>query len=165
MDSPQEQFHAFDLLSTTQAQNGCSTANPYLQRFKVNGSYPLPWAMQAAVVYQSLPGTPYNALYTASTASILPSLGRNLAGGTRQVVIQLLPPYSAYLDQRVNQFDFRLSKIVKLGKARVQGNLDLYNMFNSNTVLQVIQQYGPTWLQPTQTIAPRLLKLGVQIDF
>ncbi len=165
VDSPQEQFHPFDLLSTTQVQNGCSTSNPYLQRFKLNGSYPLPWALQAAFVYQNLPGTPYNALYTASTASIAPSLGRNLAGGTRQVVIQLLPPYSAYLDGRVNQFDFRLSKIFQVGKARIQGNLDLYNLFNSSAVLLLIQQYGPTWLQPTQTIAPRLFKLGVQIDF
>jgi len=165
VDSPQERYHPVDPSLTTALANGCETGNPYLQRFKINGSYPLPWGLQAAAVYQSLPGTPYNALLTVTTAQILPSLGRNLSGGVRTITAELLPLYSTYFDQRVNQLDVRLSKIVHVGKARIQGNLDLFNVLNGSTVLQLQQQYGATWQQPTQILDARLLKLGFQVDF
>ena len=165
VDSPQELYHPVDPSLTTALANGCETGNPYLQRFKINGSYPLPWGLQAAAVYQSLPGTPYNALLTVTTAQILPSLGRNLSGGVRTITAELLPLYSTYFDQRVNQLDVRLSKIVHVGKARIQGNLDLFNVLNGSTVLQLQQQYGSTWQQPTQILDARLLKLGFQVDF
>ncbi len=94
-----------------------------------------------------------------------PSRGRNLSGGTRQVVIDLLEPYSGFLDQRVNQLNLRLSKIFKMQKMRFQVNVDLYNATNASTVQLVNQQYGPTWLQPTQIMPARLFKIGVQLDF
>ena len=143
----------------------CQSANPYQSRFKINGSYPLPWNLQAAVVFQSLPGAPYQALYTATTAQIVPSLGRNLAGNTKTVQIDLLPTNGSFLDARVNQLDLRLSKIVRVGKTRIQGNFDLYNATNSSTVLSVITATGPTWLNPTQIMPARLVKFGVQLDF
>src|SRR5439155_18542493 len=107
VDSPQELYHPVDPSLTTALASGCETGNPYLQRFKVNGSYQLPWDLQTAVVYQSLPGAPYNALYTVTTAQIAPSLGRNLSGNVRTITAELLPLYSTYFDQRVNQLDVR----------------------------------------------------------
>ena len=168
VDSPQELLHPLSPVAnqSTLATNGCATANPYQARFKINGSYPLPWGLQAAAVFQSLPGAPYQGLLTVTTATIQPSLGRPLAGGTRSVQIDLLPTFGSFLDARVNQLDLRLSKIVKLGnRLRIQGNFDLYNVSNSSTVLGVITAYGPTWLNPTQIMPARLAKLGVQLDF
>jgi hypothetical protein len=165
VDSPQELYHPVDQSLTTAFANGCETGNPYLQRFKVNGSYQLPWGLQTAVVYQSLPGAPYNALYTVTTAQIAPSLGRNLSGNVRTITAELLPQYSTYLDQRVNQVDVRLSKILHVGGTRIQGNLDVFNLLNGSTVLQLNQAIGPTFLQPTQILDARLLKLGFQVDF
>jgi hypothetical protein len=52
-----------------------------------------------------------------------------------------------------------------LGKMRLQGNLDVFNVVNSNTVLAVNQTYGASWLQPTQILPGRMLKLGFQVDF
>ena len=157
----------------------------------MNASVPLPWSLQAAVVFQSLPGplwggasagvggttsatgvgggtaTGYGggAVYTVTTAQIAPSLGRPLAGNTRTVSIDLLQAFRYSLDARVNQLDLRLSKIFRAGKSRIQGNFDVYNALNANTVLNVQQQVGPKWLQPTQIMPARLLKLGIQVDF
>ena len=131
----------------------------------MNGSYQLPWGLQTAVVYQSLPGAPYNALYTVTTAQIAPSLGRNLSGNVRTITAELLPLYSTYFDQRVNQLDVRLSKILHVGRTRIQGNLDVFNLLNRSTVLQLNQAIGPTFLQPTQILDARLLKVGFQVDF
>ena len=108
----------------------------------------------------------YAALYTVSTAAIAPSLGRPLAGGTRNVTVDLLGTGSAYLDQRINQLDLRLTKVFRLpGSSRVRANVDLYNLFNASTVLNVISTYGTRWLQPTQILDGRLLKFSAQIDF
>src|SRR5262245_3519897 len=153
VDSPQQLYH-------------CESANPYQNRIRLNGSYPLPYDLQVAAVYQRLPSANYAALYTVSTAAIAPSLGRPLAGGTRNVTVDLLSTGSAYLDQRINQLDLRLTKMFPLpGSSRVRANVDLYNLFNASTVLNVISTYGSRWLQPTQILDGRLLKFSAQIDF
>ena len=173
VDNPTELYH-------------CQSANPYQSRIKINGSYPLPWGLQAAAVFQSLPGASYaggtqsatapgvigsvigpfgGALLTVTTAQIQPSLARPLSGGTKTVTIDLLAPYSTFLDSRVNQLDLRLSKIVKLQKLRLQANVDVYNVSNANTTLLVNQNYGASWLTPTQIMPARLAKISLQVDF
>jgi hypothetical protein len=131
----------------------------------LNGSYPLPWDLQAAAVFQNLPGAYYSAFQTVTTAQIAPSLGRNLAGGTRTITVDLLPLYAQFVKQRINQLDFRLSKFFRVGKNRIQGNLDVFNLPNTSTVLSVNQTYGSAWLQPTQILPGRMVKLGFQLDF
>ena len=166
VDSPQDLTYPLSIHSAAPGfANGCETANTYESRFKLNGSYPLPWNLQAAAVFQDLPGTYYSAFATYTTAQIAPSLGRNLAGGTRTMTVDLLPLYNHFVDQRIVQLDLRLSKILQVGKARVQGNLDVFNALNSSALLSVNQTYGASWLQPTQIMPGRMLKVGVQMDF
>ena len=166
VDSPQDlTFPTSIYLGATGAANGCETLNSYQNRVKLNVSYPLPYGFQAAAVYQNLPGTYYSAFTTFRTAQIQPTLGRALAGGTRTITVDLVPLYNHFLDGRITQLDLRLSKIVHIGRTRLQGNLDVFNVVNSNTVLGVQQQYGATWLQPTQILPGRMLKLGFQVDF
>ena len=78
-----------------------------------------------------------------------------------------MPPATIFGD-RLNQVDLRFSKVVKAGRARVQGMVDLYNMFNANTVLQVNNTYGTTgaaWQVPLIIEMGRFLKFGVQVNF
>ena len=79
--------------------------------------------------------------------------------------MDLVPLYNHFLDGRITQLDVRLSKIAHIGRTRLQGNLDVFNVVNSNAVLGVQQQYGTTWGQPTAILPGRMLKLGVQLDF
>lgn len=153
VDSPQQLYN-------------CKSGNPYQSRIKVNASYPLPWDILAAAVFQSLPSLNYQANYTVTSAQIAPSLGRPLAGNTSNVTIDLLQPYSQFLSGRINQLDLRVSKIVKLGEhIRTQTNIDLYNALNSSAVLAAINTYGASWLKPTQILDGRLLKFSVQVNF
>ncbi len=152
VDSPQNLFN-------------CETGNPYQSRTKLNGSVVLPRDFQVAFVYQNLPGPPYTALTTFTNGQIAPSLGRNLAGNTQNVTIDLLPPGSAYLEDRINQLDLRASKILKLSGYRVQANFDVFNVFNANTILGVNGTSGPNWQVPTAILDARLIKFGFQIDF
>jgi hypothetical protein len=53
-----------------------------------------------------------------------------------------------------------------MGRVRVRGMFDVYNVFNANTILGgVITRVGPSYLQPTQILAWRLFKFGSQLDF
>jgi len=147
---------------------GCESGNPYQNLVKINGSVPLPWNLQAAAVYQNIPGPNYGGIYTATNAQIAPSLGRNLSGGVQTVQIDLLQPLSQYFDYRINQLDVRLSKIFRTRGRKFQLNVDVYNAMNGSYALWTNNNYGSngaSWLRPTSTFDARLIKFGAQYDF
>jgi hypothetical protein len=153
VDSPQQLYN-------------CDVRNPYQSRIKINGSYELPWQeIQLAFVAQTNPGPTYNALVTYTTAQVATSLGRPLAGNTRTVTINVVPPFSQFGD-RINQLDLRASKTVRLGaNRRLQANVDLYNVFNASSVVNIIGVFGSRFRQPTQILDGRLVRFSAQVDF
>jgi hypothetical protein len=149
----------------------CDVAPPYRPQFKVFGVYPLPWDIQVSANYQNLPGAPRIATYQATNAEIAPSLGRNLSACpsatgtcTARVPIELIAPFSQF-EKRINQVDFRLSKIFRIGRARLEGLVDIYNAVNVSSVLAMNTAYGPRWLEPTEILNARLVKFGVQLQY
>jgi len=101
----------------------------------------------------------------ATNTEIVPSLGRNLAAGARgTVTVDLIPPQTDF-EGRINQVDFRVTKIVKLGALRLQGMFDVYNAFNASPILAINSRYGSSWLTPTNSLPGRLAKFGFQLDF
>src|SRR5205823_435551 len=90
------------------------------------------------------------------------NLGRSATEGV--ATINLIEPNTKFED-RLNQVDVRLTKIFKLGGVRLQGMVDIYNIFNSAAILGENTRYGSLWLQPIQVVGARLFKLGAQLDF
>ena len=78
--------------------------------------------------------------------------------------MDLVPRGTLYGD-RINQVDFRLAKVLRIGSLRMQGMFDLYNAFNATPFLTMQNRYGPAWQTPTQTLIGRLAKFGMQLDF
>jgi hypothetical protein len=101
-------------------------------------------------------------------AVVRQSLGRDLVGGAANVTVNLVRPGSMYGD-RLNQLDMRFAKILKAGRNRTSINLDLYNLFNVNTVLTENAAYANAsvtgWRVPTSILTARFAKISVQIDF
>jgi hypothetical protein len=156
VDSPQEQLY-------------CRVVTPFKAQtqLKLHGVFPVPGDVVASFLFQNLAGPSYDANYSATNADIAPSLGRNLAGGLQAVTvpIPLVPPQTLFED-RISRLDVRLSKLVKLGRRlRVQGNVDVYNVLNANSVRAVLSTYGARWRTPTQVLDPRLIELGGKISF
>ena len=146
---------------------GCETGQPYQNQVKINGSVPLPWNLQAAAVYQSIPAPNYDAIYTYGNAQIQ-GLGRPLSGNVQSLQINLLQPLSQFFNYRINQLDVRLSKMFRPGGRKFQVNLDVYNAMNGSYALWTNNNYGSngaTWLRPTSTFDARLVKFGLQYDF
>ncbi len=72
---------------------------------------------------------------------------------------------------RIQQVDARITKMLTLGRSRVQLNLDAFNIFNGNAVLQHNNVYGTNgaqWLQPNGNAGvmnARLFKISAQLTF
>jgi hypothetical protein len=144
----------------------CDQRPPLRTQVKFTGAYELPWyGIQFAGTYQGIPGAEIVTSYVATNAEVLPTLGRNLsAGATATVTVPIAPAGSMYND-RYNQIDLRASKIVRIGKSKLLGSIDIFNVFNSAGVFGVNSRYGPQYLNPTSLLSPRLFRLSAQIDF
>jgi hypothetical protein len=116
---------------------------------------------------QSGPGTEMLANFVATNALVQPSLGRPLSGGLANTTVPLVEPGTLFSD-RLNQLDFRVSKVFRLDKSRTSLNFDLYNALNANPVTLLNMNYtgnGSTWQQPQGILPARLFKMSVQFDF
>ena len=138
---------------------------------KFSAIYPLPWSLRASAVYQNVPGTQILANLTVSNALIAPSLGRNLGScrgaavcnGTTSVA--LIAPNEMFEDRR-QQVDLRFSRAFEVGGARrVEVDLDLYNFFNANSVLQRNNTFGAAWQRVQEILPGRLVRVGLQVTF
>jgi hypothetical protein len=142
----------------------CDTTPPFMTQVKVLGVYPWPWwGVQTSATVQSLPGPEITAARSYTSAEVIGSLGRPLTSGT--ATVPLIEPGTTYAG-RLNQVDFRLSKVVRFGSGtRILANVDLYNMFNASPTLALNTTYGSAWLRPLQILQGRLLKFSAQLDF
>ena len=175
------------------ASQFCKVTEPWAAQtqVKLSGTYPLPWGSTVAAVFQNLPGLSVNSTVTSTllsavgsavlsspavftNAQIFPSLGRNLSdcgGGTTLSTtctatrtVGLVEPFTQRED-RLTQLDLRFAKSVRIGGARLQGSLDIFNVFNRSTVLLVNPNFGPQYVRPLEVLPGRLFKIGGQIDF
>ena len=78
--------------------------------------------------------------------------------------IPLIAPSTLYED-RIQQVDFRFSRTFRIPNTRIEPQFDIYNAFNASPILAVNNTYGPAWRTPTQILAGRLLKFGMQMTF
>lgn len=154
------------VIDSPQALLNCDVTPPFQTQVKLLGVYPLPfWGIQTSATFQSLPGPQILATYVARNSEILPSLGRNLSSGVNGTTpVPLIKPGTVF-GNRLNQLDFRLSKIFRSGSRRVQANLDLYNMLNGAAVLAQNNNFGTAWLVPSQVLQGRLIRFSGQFDF
>jgi hypothetical protein len=142
----------------------CDVPGIFLTQYKFVSSYTVPrWDVQISAAFQSNPGPEILARYTATTAEIRPSLGRDLAGGTRNVTVDLVAPRTMY-GERLNQLDLRFGKILRLGRTRANASIDLYNALNANPVITESNTFA-TWRQPQSILPARFAKVVLQLDF
>lgn len=144
----------------------CRVRSPFWRpQIKLNASYPLRWDIQVSAVWQTLPGIPIAASYVATRAEVARSLGRNLAGNVANVTLENVIAPQTTFEGGIHQMDVRVTKAVRVGALRVQGMLDLYNLFNASPVLAINTRYGPNWLTPTQILSGRMFKVGGKVEF
>jgi hypothetical protein len=142
----------------------CRQQSPFLTNFKFAASYTIPRAdVVVSGTFRSVPGPEIYANFVATNAVITPSLGRPLSGAAANLPVTIVEPGTMY-GERLNQVDLRFGKILRVGRVRATANLDLYNVFNVNTVLTMNYAYA-TWQRPTSILLARFAKISAQFDF
>lgn len=154
------------VVDSPQALHFCDVKPPFQTELSFLGTYTLPrLGVDISGSLQSAPGPQITATYVARNEQIAPSLGRDLsAGANGTATVALIEPGTLY-DDRFFQVDLRASKVVEVGRMRVRAMVDLYNVFNANTILGMNTGFGAFWLRPTIVVPGRLLKFGLQLDY
>ena len=137
----------------------CDQVPPFRGLYKASAGYPLPYDLQLSGTFQVRPGSSIAATYTYNSAIA----GVALTGGGNRSV-NLVDPTSLFYDS-IRQFDVRLSRSFRFGTRRAQAFVEVFNLPNMSTVLQVNTNYGSLWQRPLIIEQPRRFQLGGQIDF
>jgi len=150
----------------------CHQETPWQAQYKALASYTLPWwGIRASGTWQSIIGPQLAALTTYSETAngvstfartSLTSLARPLTNTA--TTVNVMEPGTEWGD-RLNQFDLRFTKVVDVGKGRLDLNFDLYNAFNSDAITLQLNSIGPVWQLPLTVIPPRFIKLSARWDF
>jgi hypothetical protein len=129
--------------------------------FRLLGSYQAPWNVLVAGSLISNGGGAYVSTYSASRAAVASVVA--LTRGSQTVFL------SARGDERlpnVTTADLRVSRPFRFGgNRRIVPQLDLFNIGNAAAPLTITSSVGTSYLAPTQTLAPRIARIGFSVDF
>jgi hypothetical protein len=145
----------------------CHTSNTNQTQFKAAGNYPLPWwGIETSLTYQNNPGIDYSSTRSYSRNEIGQfGANRTLEDSSRTVTI--MKPFTQHGD-RINQVDVRIGKRWQLGRARIRGQFDIYNVTNSSAILARLSNYGTDgarFQEVSNVLGARLFKFGVQFEY
>lgn len=159
------------------------TGVPFRAQFKMAGSYPLPWfGIMLGGTFQSYPGavigttTPASGttwLITPTTRYAANCPGACTPGGLvfpnlseASLTIPLRPFGTEFLD-RLNQLDLRGSKVFTLGRTRLEAQLELFNVLNSDAALTVRgTNFGTAaFQQASGAVQGRIIRVGAQMKW
>ncbi|HEY3159575.1 MAG TPA: carboxypeptidase regulatory-like domain-containing protein [Vicinamibacterales bacterium] len=171
VDSPQ------DLLN-------CRVVTPLSGNTQVKafGTYPLPYDFLVSAVFQNIAGPDVTASYAATNAEAARSLGRDLAACSGRVPcpatvsvtrpdtpsgvgVPLIRPAQLWED-RMTRLDLRLARRFRTGARTVlQGNFNVYNVFNSSAVAVLNTNYGSRWLEPSRIQDGRMIQFSATFSY
>ena len=122
--------------------------------YKLNGRYLLPFGFATGVSYKLQSG--YNVARTITVP--LPNAGNEV------IHAHSLKDNRA---DNVHIVDYRFEKSIDLGgrRGKLVGLLDIFNAFNSDTIVNYRVITGPAYNQIIALLDPRMIRFGVRWDF
>jgi hypothetical protein len=118
---------------------------------KVNGTISLPLGFLVVPVVRHQSGTPFARTFV-----------RTLTYGNATVKAE---PIAANRTPNITLVDVRMEKTFRVGRTRVMGFFDLYNLFNTNAPQTLTTSSGSSWLRPTAITGPRILRIGARMEW
>jgi hypothetical protein len=142
----------------------CHQESPFLTQLKFMGTYIIPVVdVQVSATFQSVPGPEIRADYQVTNPVAMPGLGRPLAGNQASQTFAAVSPLSTW-GERLNEVDLRIGKIFRIGSRRADFNIDIFNLFNSDTVLTENPNLA-VFRRPTGIVLARFVKIGGTFAF
>jgi hypothetical protein len=120
--------------------------------FKVGGSYSAPWDLEIGGFVRAQSGVPFPRQIQITTLNQGPiTIFAEKVGATRL-------PFTTTVD-------VSLTKNFNVQGGKLGISLDIFNLFNRNTVLDAQTLSGPAFLVPKTILAPRVARIGARFDF
>jgi hypothetical protein len=147
-------------------QDGVSTIARYV--IKLNGSYDLPWGITAAGNFNMFQGAS-RTLTMNGPGSVYG--GVNASGGPTTISISTMEFQRRgsvrFEDTKMLDLGLQKSVLGQQGRFRVKLMLDLFNVFNANTILSYSSNNVSLAAStaPSSIIPPRVLRFGVRANF
>ncbi len=121
---------------------------------KAQGAYQFPLGITGSFSFQSLQGTPLARTVLVTGGTTIPSLTMRVE------------PLGTISIPRLNLTNLRARKAFRLpGGQRIDGEVNMYNAFNVNTITGMTVASGPNYLRPSTVILPRLFDFSVRYSF
>ena len=162
------------------------TGVPYTTQLKIAGTYPLKYGIQLGGSFQSYPGagiggttapTSQNSgttwLLTNTTRYAADCIGPCSPGALviptlseASLTVPLRPSGTEFLD-RLNQLDLRASKLFTLNRYRLEAQLEIFNVTNSDAADTVRStNFGTSsYHQAASAIQGRMFRIGAQVKW
>ena len=121
-------------------------------QYKALGSYALPYGLNASGSVRVTKGEPYGRTL-------------NVAGLTQGSLTLTVEPQGTFFYPTVTLIDLRFSKGVPIGRGRLEGLFDVFNVTNSSAVLGSNNLTGASYGTVLTTVNPRIARLGVRWSF
>ena len=126
---------------------------------KLSATYILPWGFHLGGRYSYEAGRPYGRQIIV----------RGLGAGQGDITI-LAETRGNYALPAVNDFQVRLDKDFRFGERRLRLSADLFNIFNTDTVLTLRNNSSQVtattpWQQSLSVVRPRTVQLGFRFEF
>lgn len=119
---------------------------------KLHAVVPLPWRFQFAPLVRAQAGQPFGRTFVTT-----------LNYGSQRVLAE---PIGTRRQDHVVIADARLERIFALPRAaRLSAQLDVYNLTNANPVDFLTWGSGASFLRPTSVVPPRIVRVGVTLDW
>jgi hypothetical protein len=152
--NPNEQLYGPSTVTNVAAGNGGYRHRlpEWSYAMRLSGSYQFPWGILYASSFTAQSGE-----WFAREVRIRDANGAN-------VDIQVEPHAGRY--DWVKLWDNRISKRFRtFGNQTLEGMLDIFNTGNVNTITEQTNRNGSAYLQPTEIIAPRVMRVSVRYKF
>ena len=129
--------------------------------FRLSGSYELPGKINFAGSMIANNGYPYISTYSL-TRAVAATQGIALTRATQ--TIQLSERGNERYGD-VTMVDIRLSRSFRFGSRSFQPQVDFFNIGNADTTTARTVAVGGSYLNPTEILAPRIIRIGFSLNF
>jgi hypothetical protein len=121
-------------------------------QYKALASYELPYGIGVSGSVRVTKGEPYGRTL-------------NIAGLTQGSLTLTVEPQGTFFYDTVKLIDLRFSKGIAVGRGRLEGLFDVFNVTNSGAVLGTNNLTGASYGNVLTTVNPRIARLGVRWSF
>jgi hypothetical protein len=129
--------------------------------FRLSGSYRFPWDINLAGSLISNNGYPFFSNVTVTRAQAA-AVGVALARATQNV---FLADRGDERFDNVTMLDLRLSKAFRFGSRSITPQVDVFNIGNADTAVANNAAVGGTYLFPSEILSPRIIRVGISVNF